>query len=321
MEEKRERIKAILEKFNFERTDPKKKADKFERAHKDGRQVRGTIYFYWDQSKSSVNLSLDPSVPYENLLDISGVTLQRTPNGSGIRFGTTMKDFPKRHQQWIPDNPQSHIGRMFSIKEEALPEFLVTLAHNFDQEQTRIDKSSSYQNNIDQELNNESEKSSDNPMDELNGDLLKAAIQIEAEYKNKPGDEIDAVVKRRLGQGEFRSLLESIFGTKCNVTNLAKRNFLIASHIVPWSKSSPEEKTDPNNGLLLAANWDAVFDKGFISFDAQGNVIFSDELDDQAIIHLGLTRNACLHERCLTDKRKQYLKRHRSEIFEKWKKS
>ena len=75
-----------------------------------------------------------------------------------------------------------------------------------------------------------------------------------------------------------------------------------------------------NNGLLLAVNWDAVFDKGLISFDHQGKVIFSDELDDETSNLLGLSREACLRRDLLTPKRMEYLKRHEKNTFEHWKK-
>jgi hypothetical protein len=143
---------------------------------------------------------------------------------------------------------------------------------------------------------------------------------IELEYRNKPGEDVDVVVKRRVGQSEFRALLASNDGMACHISGLAHKRLLIASHIVPWSKATGEEKTDPDNGLLLAVNWDAVFDKGFISFDDLGKVIISDELDDDSACQLGIDKNARLREGLLTPKRLAYLKRHREEIFERWKK-
>lgn len=139
-------------------------------------------------------------------------------------------------------------------------------------------------------------------------------------YKNKPGEDVDAIVKLRVGQKEFRALLGKVHGMACHVSGLDNVRLLIASHIVPWSKSNGEEKTDHNNGLLLAVNWDAVFDKGLISFDHRGKVIFSDELDYEISNLLGLSRKACLRHDLLTPKRIAYLKRHKEEIFERWKK-
>lgn len=141
---------------------------------------------------------------------------------------------------------------------------------------------------------------------------------VEIEYENKPGNDVDAIVKRRIGQSTFRALLALRDGMACHVTGLENSRLLIASHIVPWSKSSAEEKTDPENGLLLAANWDAVFDKGFIYFNENGEVIFSDALDIDTSNSLGLDRNARLSCALLTKKRRAYLLRHQETCFEPW---
>lgn len=154
---------------------------------------------------------------------------------------------------------------------------------------------------------------------------LRNAVRIEAEktpgeHQNIPGEDVDVIVKRRVGQSHFRALLSLIYGADCHISGLAKTKLLIASHIVPWSKATGEEKTDPENGLLLAVNWDAVFDKGFICFDDQGQVIFSDELDKDSASLLGIDANVRLREDLLTPSRVSYLQRHRKEVFERWKK-
>lgn len=150
--------------------------------------------------------------------------------------------------------------------------------------------------------------------------LKLVSKKIDVEYKNKPGTDIDAIVKRRVGQSEFRSLLEAMHGAKCHLSQIDNRRLLIASHIVPWSKSTGEEKTDPDNGLLLAVNWDAVFDKGLIGFDDQGKVIFSEDLDEKTSDELGLDRGVRLREDILTLGRQKFLQRHRQDVFELWKK-
>ena len=162
---------------------------------------------------------------------------------------------------------------------------------------------------------------SENISSEILDALKLIAKEIDDEYKNKPGMDVDAIVKRRVGQSEFRSLLEVKHEAKCHVSQIDKRKLLIASHIVPWSKSTGDEKTDSDNGLLLAVNWDAVFDKGLISFDDQGKVVFSDDLDEETSNQLGLSRNVTLREGVLTSGRKKYLQRHRQDVFESWKKS
>lgn len=149
---------------------------------------------------------------------------------------------------------------------------------------------------------------------------LKRAFEVEItsiedEYKNKPGSDIDVIVKKRVGQSSFRNLLEKENGLKCHLSGITHKSLLIASHIVPWSKAKPIEKTDPNNGLLLAINWDAVFDKGLITFNDNGEPLFSDFLDSETIKILGLNRNFKLGSNILNQNRLNYLRRHRLEIF------
>ncbi|WP_292821544.1 HNH endonuclease [Methylophilus sp.] len=141
--------------------------------------------------------------------------------------------------------------------------------------------------------------------------------RLENEYQNKPGTDIDVIVKKRVGQSSFRNLLEKEHGLKCNLSGITHKSLLIASHITPWSKAEPFEKTDANNGLLLAINWDAVFDKGLMTFNENGEVLFSDSLDSETIKSLGLNKNYKLDQTTLNQKRLNYIRRHRMEIFNK----
>ena len=56
----------------------------------------------------------------------------------------------------------------------------------------------------------------------------------------------------------------------CAVCGVSERRLLIASHILPWSKSKGNEKTDPNNGLVLCVLHDKLFELDYISFDNKG---------------------------------------------------
>lgn len=135
--------------------------------------------------------------------------------------------------------------------------------------------------------------------------------KIDHDCANLEGMDTDAVVKRRLGQGVFRDLLLERFGSACCMTGLTNPRLLIASHIVPWSKSTPTQKLDPDNGLLLSVSMDALFDKGLISFSNSGSILISDDLDAHAIRILGLKNDFALSKKLLTEKRKDNLAKHR----------
>ena len=88
--------------------------------------------------------------------------------------------------------------------------------------------------------------------------------------------ERDALTKARMGQGLFRQRVaeqEPI----CRVTGLARQEFLIASHIKPWRDCANQERLDGANGLLLSPHVDKLFDRHWISFDSDGQLIWQHE--------------------------------------------
>ena len=86
--------------------------------------------------------------------------------------------------------------------------------------------------------------------------------------------EREAIVKARVGQGLFRQkLIEHWNG--CSISSFGMFDCLVASHIKPWRDSSNEERLSVYNGLLLLPNYDKLFDKGYISFDSRGRIIYS----------------------------------------------
>lgn len=76
----------------------------------------------------------------------------------------------------------------------------------------------------------------------------------------------------RVGQGTFR---DDVYANekRCRLTGISDLAFLIASHIKPWSASDNSERLDGQNGLMLAPHVDKLFDKGWISFEDNGDLI------------------------------------------------
>ena len=121
-----------------------------------------------------------------------------------------------------------------------------------------------------------------------------------------------AIVKQRIGQGAFRKqLMEKWKG--CSVTGYEQSEILVASHIKPWSESSDEEKLDTNNGLLLVANLDKAFDQGLITFEDNGNIRISDDLENPEKIDI--KQDMKLTQ--IFKESKKYLEYHREEVYEK----
>lgn len=135
--------------------------------------------------------------------------------------------------------------------------------------------------------------------------------EIEKDYPSIEGKEKEILVKARVNHEVFKGrLLRKC--SKCFLCNIRNKNLLIASHIKPWSASNGKEKIDVNNGLLLCPNHDALFDKGFISFDEDGLIMLSDELDKTDMIAMNIDKNMKID---LYDEMKKYMSYHRDNVF------
>ncbi|AVS85857.1 HNH endonuclease [Paracidovorax avenae] len=132
------------------------------------------------------------------------------------------------------------------------------------------------------------------------------------------GDDALAVTTRlaatlaRCGQGAFRNSLLRRWEGLCAVTGLSCAELLIASHIQPWSTSTSRERLDVDNGLLLAAHLDRLFDKGLISFDDDGGMLLSASLGQVERKHFGLPLPLRVSP---TERMRHYLKVHRETLF------
>ena len=120
--------------------------------------------------------------------------------------------------------------------------------------------------------------------------------------------ERESIVKSRIGQGEFRDNLIK-YWKGCSISSFSHFDLLIASHIKPWKDADNEERIDLYNGLLLLPNYDKLFDRGYISFDKNGVVMYSRYLDVEDRKLLGMDNH--VHLLKLEDKHKVFLEYHR----------
>lgn len=119
-------------------------------------------------------------------------------------------------------------------------------------------------------------------------------------------------IAARIGQGVFRKALDHRWKGKCALTGLQTRSLLRASHIKPWRDSDNKEKLDPNNGILLSANVDALFDIGLVTFLDTGELQYSKLLEKDTISQLKLPNKI---EKKFKNSEKAFLKHHRETIF------
>lgn len=129
---------------------------------------------------------------------------------------------------------------------------------------------------------------------------------------------VHTVVKQRVGQNLLREELLRTVG-KCEITGVTLPELLWVSHIKDWSVSTDEEKLDLENVLLLAKNWDALFDKKFISFDPEtGRMVKSSRIDEATLIKFGVPADWATSVKipCKSEKRRKYLKWHLEKLQE-----
>lgn len=128
--------------------------------------------------------------------------------------------------------------------------------------------------------------------------------------------ESQSVVKTRLGQHRYKTAQLASWDEACAVTGISMPALLRASHAKPWADASDAERLDPANGLPLAVHLDALFDAGLISFDTNGAMMVSPDLDDAAIALYDLSSELHLRH-APTEQQEDYLKYHRDHVFRK----
>lgn len=129
---------------------------------------------------------------------------------------------------------------------------------------------------------------------------------------------INQSVRVKQVQDAFRNRLMSYCGGRCMMCAIKNKEMLIASHIKRDADcENIEEKIDNENGFLLCANHDKLFDRYLITFDfLDGKIRISKSLSQEEIKILMLDPDYKLSEKMLTEKRKAYLLYHNEE-FEK----
>lgn len=91
----------------------------------------------------------------------------------------------------------------------------------------------------------------------------------------------------------------------------------IASHIKRFADSDNVESYDVNNGLLLCANADALFDKHMITVSEDKKLLFSFLIDNDYVLKQKLLLNQQIFDLILNNKRMEYMKDHRETFFRK----
>lgn len=102
----------------------------------------------------------------------------------------------------------------------------------------------------------------------------------------------------------------------CIITGINHPKLLIASHIKPWVASDNRERLQVDNGLLLSASYDRLFDAGLITFDKTGKIYLSSFIgtENERLLHL---QQGTQYSLMISDKMQQFLEYHADVVFVK----
>ncbi|CAB4852393.1 unannotated protein [freshwater metagenome] len=120
------------------------------------------------------------------------------------------------------------------------------------------------------------------------------------------------LVNARVGQGLFKNNVR-LNEHACRITGIEQLHHLRASHIKPWKDSTNEEKLHGCNGLMLAPHVDHLFDRGFISFADDGDLLVSDQMETSVLNawSIGVPRNVG----AFNVDQQHFLSHHRSHVL------
>lgn len=123
-----------------------------------------------------------------------------------------------------------------------------------------------------------------------------------------------AVVMARRGQGIFKdNVLRR--ESSCRLTKVDRVEHLRASHCKPWRDANNSERLDGDNGLLLTPDADHLFDRGFVSFEDNGGVLWSPVAHIPSLLKMGLDPSALKNVGGFSEGQKSYLAFHRESVF------
>lgn len=143
--------------------------------------------------------------------------------------------------------------------------------------------------------------------------ILRLSAEIEERLARIPATERTREVRERIGQEVYRDALVEFWGGRCALSGVElPAELLRASHAKPWKDASDSERLDPFNGLLLAVRFDALFDKGLIAFDDDGQILISSRLAPEVRSFVGL--RAEMRLRFVVPGHLAYLRYHREHV-------
>jgi putative restriction endonuclease len=132
--------------------------------------------------------------------------------------------------------------------------------------------------------------------------------------KNKKKKKLN---KRNDGlQKKFRDELISYFG-RCIVSSVNNDYLLQACHIKPYRRCDKNEMFDIDNGVILTPTFHKIFDMGYMSFDENKKIVFSETFLGKRNVSIMKKNVHNFKFDFRNKKREQYINWHYSNVFKK----
>ena len=135
------------------------------------------------------------------------------------------------------------------------------------------------------------------------------------------GRERTAVIRQRVNQSVFRSMILNNYEEHCAITGINIPELLVAGHIIPWSDSTPQQKLSPENGICLSALYDKAFDKGLITISPDdftvvlSSALLEYETQDYFVRHFGSIAGSPIAMPIEHKPNRDFLAYHRDHVF------
>lgn len=129
-----------------------------------------------------------------------------------------------------------------------------------------------------------------------------------------PDTDRQAIVLARRGQGLFKKHVMKIEHA-CRITGVDRQEHLRASHCKPWRDATNEERLDGENGLLLTPSIDHLFDRGFIAFEDNGQVLVSPVAHGESLVRMGIDPKHPPNVGSFSTGQRRFLEFHRENVL------
>ena len=140
---------------------------------------------------------------------------------------------------------------------------------------------------------------------------LEAAVETDTSL---PPTERETIIRARRGQGLFKERVMQM-EARCRITKVDNPVHLVASHCKPWRDSSNQERLNGDNGLLLTPTIDHLFDRGFIGFEDDGDLIISPVAHQPSLERMGIDTKRTVNVGGFTEGQRRFLDFHRNAVL------